>query len=134
MSKNSKSNLNSTIKNSARHRVRFFYDNPSTGWQAFPVGRGEAIFLGELSVPEHAGKTMRIAIAHVDECENKPVALNNVSISSWKIGDDGLADQDEQMRHIVERINGEPDTSGDSIVTKEDIEAIKQCLGFGSML
>lgn len=129
MSENSQSNLNSTIRNSTKQRVRFFYDNPSTGWQAFPVSRGEAIFRGELSVPEYAGKTMRIAIAHVDEDENKLVALNNLSVSSWKIGDDGFADQTEQMRCILELINGEPEASGDSVVTKEDFEAIKHCLG-----
>jgi hypothetical protein len=129
MSENSQNNLDLTIKNSTKHRVRFFYDNPSTGWQAFPVSRGEAIFRGELPVPEYAGKTMRIAIAHVDECESKLVALNNMSISSWKIGDDGIAVQSEQMRRILELINGEPDNRGDSIVSKEDFEAIKYCLG-----
>lgn len=129
MSENSPNNLNSTIKNPTKQRVLFFYDNPSAGWQAFPVSRGEAIFRGELPIPEHAGKTMRIAIAHVDADEYKPVALNNLSISSWKIGDDGIADQDEQMRRILERINGEIDVSGDSVVTKEDFEAIKHCLG-----
>ena len=133
MSENSQNNLNSTIKTPTKQRIRFFYDKPSSGWQAFPVSRGEEIFRGELSVPEHAGKTMRIAIAHVDECENKPVVLNNLSVSSWKIGDDGFADQSEQMRRILELINGEPDSSGDSIVTKEDFEAIRRCMGLGSM-
>lgn len=133
MSENSQDNLNSTIKNSIKQRVRFFYDNPSTGWQAFPVSRGEAIFRGELSVPEHAGKTMRIAIAHVDEDDNKLIALKNLSVSGWKIGDDGFADQQEQLRRILELINGEPDNSGDSIITKDDLEAIKHCLRSGSM-
>ena len=133
MSENSKNNLNSTIKTPTKQRIRFFYDKPSSGWQAFPVSRGEAIFRGELSVPEHAGKTMRIAIAHVDECENKPVVLNNLSVSSWKIGDDGFTDQPEQMRCILELINGEPDVGEDSVVTKEDFEAIKHYLGLSSM-
>jgi hypothetical protein len=52
-----------------------------------------------------------------------------LSISTWRIGDDGFADKSDQMRHIIEKIDG---GVGDAeIATKEDVEAIRRCLDLG---
>lgn len=114
-----------------RQVIRMFVDDPLMRWRAFPVSRGMSIYRGEARVQKFAGNTMRIATAVVEFDGDKPVALTSLSISNWKIGADGFADQNEQMRGIVEKIDGGAGDADVSMATKEDVEAIKRCLGLG---
>lgn len=129
MPENSQNDCTQQLPDSGHQKIRYFNDDPSTGWQAIPAARAEAIYRRELRVPELAGKTMRIAIAYVKFDAGTPITLSSLSISHWKIDDDGIADKTDQMRRIIEKIDGGVGGDGDSIATNDDVEAIKCCLG-----
>jgi hypothetical protein len=129
MSKNPKDNADPKQPSSGRQTIRLFVDVPGSGWQAIGGTRGLAIPRDVLHLPEFAGQTVRVALANIRIESRKPSALKKLSIEKWKIGDDGNAEQEDQLQHVVARIKG---TVGDSIPRKDDIEAIKGCLGISS--
>lgn len=129
MKKDPKDNADPKQSSSGRQTIRLFVDVPASGWKAIGGTRGLAIPRDVLYLPEFAGKVIRVALANIRIERRKPAALNKLSIEKWKIGDDGNAEQEDQLQHVVARIKG---TVGDSIPTQEDIEAIKRCLGISS--
>ena len=116
-----------------RRSSRFFIEDPDLGWLAIGRNRWDAIHKGEIRVPKWAGKTLRSAWVSVEIDGRKVIGLLAVQISTLKIGDDGLADQDDRSRQLRKSVDmysrGEKQT--DSIPTTEDVEAIRRCLGLG---
>jgi hypothetical protein len=111
---------------SGRFRFRFFLHEPEGGWVSFPESRAMSIYRGELPIRTYAGETMRMAVAVVELGGDKTISLKTVYISEWKIGDDGFVDEAEQMRGLVEKINGVVDRG--EIATAEQVDAIRRCL------
>lgn len=128
MSEQSKSEAAPKQRATGRGTHRIFIDVPGYGWKLIGSAPGTGIPSKLLYFPEFSGKTIRAAIAHISVERGKPTALNKLRIENWKIGDDGRADMEDQVRHTAAMIMGK---DGDSIATKEDIEAIKRCLGLG---
>lgn len=117
--------------NPGSQSIRYFIDYPSTGWRMLPNARVMNIYNGKVSIPELAGRTVRVATANVEIHENKRIALNELKIMFWKFNHDGLVDQDDKLHRIKEKLDGVAREGGDSIVTNNDIEAVKRCLGIG---
>lgn len=80
-------------------------------------------------LPECAGMTIRAAIANVKIVRRKPAVLNYLRMENWKIGDDGIAYEEDQFQHVMKRITTVAGDDADSAPTPEDIDAIKRCLG-----
>lgn len=132
MSKHTKDNSSPNQPASSRQTIRLFVDVPGSGWKAIGGTRGIAIPRDVLHLPEFAGKEIRVALANIKVERRKPVALNRLSIEHWKIGNDGNADQEDQLRHVVARMKGKPSDSAESNPTEADIRTIKRCLGISS--
>lgn len=117
---------------SRRQTFRVFVDVPGAGWKLIGGMSGSMKPRKLPCIPECAGMTVRAALANIRIERRKPAALNYLMIERWKIGDDGVADPDDQFQHVVARIiatgKGDPIVS---VPTKEDVEAIKRCLGLG---
>ncbi len=117
-----------------RRSSRFFIDDPDAGWEPIGRNRWSALHNGELCAPRWAGKTLRSAWVSVEIDGRKVIDVINVSISTLKIKADGFIDERDQARQLRKSVDmysrGEKQT--DSIPTKEDVEAIKRCLGLSS--
>lgn len=132
MSKHTKDNPVPNEPAYSRQTIRLFVDVPGSGWKAIGGTRGLAVPRDVLHLPEFAGKVIRVALANIKVEKRKPVALNKLMIENWKIGDDGNADQEDQLQHIVARMKGVLGDSATSNPTDADIAAIKRCLGISS--
>ncbi|KXS31498.1 MAG: hypothetical protein AWT59_2365 [Candidatus Gallionella acididurans] len=132
MSKHTKDNSAPNEPAYSRQTIRLFVDVTGTGWKAIGGTRGLAVPRDVLYLPEFAGRVIRVALANIKVEKRKPVALNRLSIENWKIGDDGNADQEDQLRHVVARMKGEASDSATSNPTDADIGAIERCLGISS--
>ena len=112
-----------------RHSTRYCIDYPNTGWRILPNCRVMDVYNSKISIQELAGRKVRIANAFVEiNKKNQPMALKDLTISILKFNDDGLVDKDDNLRRIREQLDGVANKEGDSIVTKEDVEAVKRCL------
>ena len=133
MSENTQ-NLYAPLPPVEKQSTRFFVDDPDVGWKPVGQHRWFDIANGKIRVPKMAGKTFRSAYALVEIDGRKVVALCRVYLSHWKIGNDGFADPDDQMRPTAQYTNMEvrPGDHAKTIPTKEDVEAIKRCLGISS--
>ena len=132
MNKDTKDNPSLSKTAYKRQTIRLFVDVPGAGWKAIGGTRGLAIPRDVLYLPKFAGRVIRVALANIKVEKRKPVALNRLSIESWKINDDGNADQEDQLQHVVARMKGKPGESAESIATETDIGAIERSLGISS--
>lgn len=95
--------------------------------------RSKAIPSELLYLPAFAGKTVRAAIANINVKRGKPITLNSLRIESWKIGENGNADWEQQVQLVIARVLAEEDNyPSDIVATDEDIDAISRTLGLDS--
>jgi hypothetical protein len=122
-----------THNRSLRPSLRFFFDEGTSEWK--PIGAKKFLDIrdGKFCVPIHSGKIMRVAVASVEVEGRTPVVLRNLTISEWKIGDNGLVDQEVLMAGIAKWIDGGAGKAGYITPAPEDFEAIKRCLGLGGV-
>jgi hypothetical protein len=74
MSENPPNDCAQKSQDSGHLKIRYFYDDPTRGWQSISISRAEEIYRGKLRVPEMAGKIMRVGIAYVEFDTGKPIA------------------------------------------------------------
>lgn len=117
---------------SGHQTFRNFVYVPGSGWKAIGGMRGSMKPRKVIYLPECAGKTIRAAIANVKIERRKPGVLNYLRMENWIIGDDGIADEEDQFQHVMRRITAAAGDDADSAPTQEDIEAIKRCLDISS--
>jgi len=86
------------------HSIRLLAYIDGHGWIQIGFMRGTAVPRKTLYLPEYAGKTIRVAIAKVRTINRKPAALNHLRIEDWKIDEDGNANSDDQLHHVVARM------------------------------
>ncbi|MFZ2161976.1 MAG: hypothetical protein WAW02_07160 [Sideroxyarcus sp.] len=118
---------------SLRPSLRFFFDEGKSEWK--PIGSKKFLDIrdGKFCVPKRSGKNMRVAVATVEIEGRTLVVLRNLTISEWKIGDNGFVDQEVLMAGIAKWIDGGTGKAGYITPAPEDFEAIKRCLGLGGV-
>lgn len=117
---------------SGHQTFRNFVYVPGSGWKAIGGMRGSMKPRKAIYLPECAGQTVRAAIANVKIVGRKPAVLNYLRMENWIIGDDGIADEEDQFQHVMRRITTLAGDDANSVPTQEDIAAIKRCLGINS--
>lgn len=117
-----------------RHAIRFLVDDPVLGWKIFPLTRALAAYHGEATIPEYAGRSLRIAFAHVEVAGGHFTCLTRLECSEWLLDGEGRVDQDKLMRNIVKGIDPPVEPIDFRLlasvpVVEKDIIAIQRCLG-----
>jgi hypothetical protein len=115
--------------------IRYFVDDPDTGWQRISTRRFDDIDQGKICAPEWAGKAVRCATTTVAVDRRKITGLCCVMISNWRIGPDGFAGSDAVSGPTADYSGTHQPKfarTPDADPTEADILAIKRCLGLGS--
>lgn len=117
----------------------FLIDDPETGWRRYSLNNAWLAYQGEIRMAKLTNIAIRVVLAYVEVTEGIPERLIRLQCSKWLINSDGLVDQDEVMRGILERLNPDESLKIDHsfistvAISDEDIAAIKRCLGIESV-
>lgn len=84
---------------------RFLINHPTHGWQALPLKRAMAAYHGDARLPEFAGLTIKVALAHVTVESGRVTGLQQLQVSEWVLGSDGQVDQDAVWSSIIARLD-----------------------------
>ena|SRR3989442_15720885 len=81
--------------------VRVFLVDESDGVHPLPLARFERLNRGDSgeSLPEYSGQRLRLALAAVEICCRKPIAIRKIFYSYLPIDGSGRVDQEEVQRH-----------------------------------
>ena len=111
--------------------IWFAIEWPNVGWKRFPLNRALLVSRGKKCLPDLAGQVIRTALVYVQVYNRKAVGVSKIEIGAWTMDGDGRVDQGEAMRHIKEKLNGDPGVV-DQTPSAADVAAIKHCLGIRS--
>lgn len=84
---------------------RFLINHPAHGWQVFPLKRAMAAYRGDAPLPEFAGQTLKVALAHVMVESGRVAGLQQIQVSEWVLDSGGLIDQDAVWSSIIARLD-----------------------------
>lgn len=122
--------------NDKQPTFRFLINHPTRGWQAFPLTKAMAAYRGDAPLPEFAGLTIKVALAHVSVESGKAVGLQQLQVSEWVLDSAGQVDQDAVWSSIIARIDGSSGTHPDTptlnsgVPNDDELNEIRLALGW----
>lgn len=87
---------------------------------------------GDLRLPEFSNRVMRVVLVYVRLNNRKVDAVLRTEFSQWRIDGDGIVNQAERLRRVVEKIDGIAIDKSDLIERDCDLAAINRCLGINT--
>ncbi len=91
--------------NDKQPTFRFLINHPTRGWQAFPLTKAMAAYRGDAPLPEFAGLTIKVALAHVSVESGRVTGLQQLQVSEWVLDSAGQVDQDAVWSSIIAKLD-----------------------------
>ena len=112
--------------------MRHAIEQPELGWRRLANNRVMPLYRGELCFPELASRVIRTAMILVRVSNRKVVGIFRIEISEYKMDAKGAVDQDEVLRCMIDKNNGNYIGPGITTPSIAEAMAIKRCLGIAS--